>query len=101
MPLKLLSTLVASGNSYGCGVWGSLCHGSLISDAITLQGMRIAFLRNVCGRFPVCTTEDSAAASFAESAEDPGSLKRWVQLVGFALRISDLPQVSLHLDILR
>ena len=33
-------------------------------------------------------------------AEDPSSLKWWVQLVGFALRLSDLPQGSLHREIL-
>ena len=32
-----------------------------------------------------------AAAIFAELAEDPCSLKWWFQLVGFAVRISDLP----------
>ena len=56
------------------------------------------FLRNVCGRLPASVP---AAAIFAELAEDPCSLKWWLQLVGFALRISDLPPGSLHREILR
>ena len=42
------------------------------SDAKTLQGLQLAFLRNVCGRLPVSIP---AAAIFAELAEDPCSLK--------------------------
>ena len=59
--------------------------------------MQLAFLRKVCGRLPVGIP---AAAIFAELAEVPCSLKWRVQLVGFALRISDLPQGALHREIL-
>ena len=86
--------------SYGCEVWGSQCHDNLtrlVSDAKKLQGVQLAFLRNVCGRLPVGLP---AAAIFAELAADPCSLKWWGQLVRFALRISDLPQVSPHCEIL-
>ena len=89
MLLRLFSALVAPAISYGCEVWGSQCHGKLVSDAKKLQGVQLAFLRNVCGRLPVGIP---AAAIFAELAEDPCSFKWWVQLVGFALRVSDLPQ---------
>ena len=101
MLLRLLSTLVAPAMSYGCEVWGSRCHGNngnLVSDAKKLQGVQLAFLRNVCGRLPVSIP---AAADFAELAEDPCSLKWWLQLVGFALRVSDLPPGSLHREILK
>ena len=77
-------------------VWGSQCHGNLVSDAKKLQGVQLAFLRSVCGRLPVGTP---AAAIFAELAEDPCSLKWRMQLVGFALWVSDLPQGSLHRDL--
>ena len=60
--------------------------------------MQLAFLRNVCGRLPVSIP---AAAIFAELAEDPHSLKWWLQLVGFALRVSGLPPDSLHRTILK
>ena len=56
-----------------------------------------SFLQNVCGRLP---DGIPAAAIFAELAEDPCSLKWWLQLVGFALRVSDLPPGSLHREIL-
>ena len=94
--LGLFSTLVAPAISYGCEFWGSQCHGNLVSDAKKLHGVQLAFLRNVCGRLPIGIP---AAAIFAELAEDPCSLK-WVQLVGFALRIFDLPPGSLHREIL-
>ena len=80
--------MVSPAISDGCEVWGSQCHGNLIDDAKKLQGGQVAFLRNSCGCLPVGIP---AAAKFAELAEDPCSLKWWVQLVGFALRISDLP----------
>ena len=41
-----------------------------------------------------------AAALLAELAEDQCSLKWWMQLVGSALRVSDLPQGSLHRELL-
>ena len=97
MLLSLFSTLVAPAISYGCEVWGSHCDGNLVSDANKLQGVQLAFLRNVCGRFLV---DIPAAAIFAERAEDLCSLKCWVQLVGFASRISDLPQGLLHREVL-
>ena len=74
------------------------CHGNLVSDAKRLQGVQLAFPRNVCGRLPVGIP---AAAIFAELAEDPCSLKWWLQLVGFALRVSDLPPGSLHRETLK
>ena len=83
--------------SYGSEVWGSQCHGNLVSDAKKLQGVPLAFLRSVCGRLPVGIP---AAAIVAELAGDPCSLKWWMQLVGFALWVSDLPQGSLHRELL-
>ena len=59
--------------------------------------MQLAFLCSVCGRLPVGIP---AAEIFAQLAEDPWSFKGWVQLAGFALRVSDLPRGSLHLEIL-
>ena len=53
MLLRLFSSLVAPAISYGCEVWGSQCHGNLVSDAKKLQGVQVAFLRNICGRLPV------------------------------------------------
>ena len=97
MLLRLFSTLVAPAISYGCEVWGSQCHGNLVSDAKKLQGVQVAFLRSVCGSLPVGVPAD---VIFAELAEDPCSHKWWVQLVGFALQVSDLPQGSLHHEIL-
>ena len=52
----------------------------------------------VCGCLPVGI---SAAAIFAALAKDSCSLEWWVQPLRFALRISDLPQGSLHDEILR
>ena len=51
----------------------------------------------MCGRLPVGVP---AAAIFAKFAEDPCGFRWWVQLVGFALRVSDLPRGSLHREIL-
>ena len=95
--LRLFSKFVAHAISYGCEIWGSQCHGNLVSDAKKLQGVQLAILRNVCGHLPVGIP---AAAIFAELAKDPCSFKWWVQLVGCALRASDLPQSSLHREIL-
>ena len=89
--------MVAPAISYGCEVWGTQCHGKLVSDAKKLQGVQLAFLRNVWGCLPVGIP---AAAIFAELAEDPCSFRWWVQLVGFALRVSDLPRGSLYGEIL-
>ena len=97
MLLRLPSTLVAPAISYCCEVWGSQCQGEFVFDGKKLQGVQLAFLRNVCGRLPVSIP---AAAIFAELAKDPCSFKWWVQLVGFALRVSDLPQSLLHREIL-
>ena len=79
MLLRLFSILDAPAVAYGCKVRGSQCHGSLVSYAKKLQGVQVAFPRNVCGRLPV---GPPAAAIFAE---DPCSLKWLVQLVEFAL----------------
>ena len=62
-------------------------------------GVQFAFLRNVCGRLPAGIAAATIYA-ISELAEDPCSLKWWVQLVEFALRISDLPQGSFHCEIL-
>ena len=70
--LRLFSMLVAPAISYSCEIWGSCCHGNLVSDAKKLQGVQLAFLWNVCGCLPVGIP---AAAIFAELAEDPCSLK--------------------------
>ena len=48
-----LSSRKAPAISYGCEVWGSQCHGNLVSNAKKLQGLQLAFLRIVCGRMPV------------------------------------------------
>ena len=59
--------------------------------------MHPAFLRIVCGRLPIGILGIPAAAI---SAEDPCSLKWWGLLVRFALQITDLPQGSMHHEIL-
>ena len=89
--------MVAPAISYGCEFWGSQCHDNLDSDAKKLQGVQLASLRNVSGHWPVGIP---AAANFAELAEDPYCLNWWRQLVGFALRTSDLPQGSMQSKIL-
>ena len=102
MLLRLYSTLIAHMGmhaiSYGCEIWGSQCHGSLVSDAQKLKGSQVDVQH---ASFPFCamsvhaclslTVGTSAASIFAELAEDAWSLMWWVQLVGLALQISDLP----------
>ena len=99
MLLRLFSTLGAPAISYGCEVWGSLCHGRLLSVARRLQGVQIAFVRYVCGRLPV----DILQLPFCAEWEDPCRFKWCFQLhmVRFALRPSDLPRGALYCEILR
>ncbi len=97
MLFRIFSTLFAPARSYGCEVWGSQCRGRPVSDSESLQRVQVTFPRNVWGSWPV---NIPAAAIFAEVAQDPCSLKWWVQLVGFALRMSDQPQGSLHHEVL-
>ena len=68
------------------------------ASAKKLQGVQTAFLRDVCGSLPVGTP---GVANSSELAEDTCSLNWWVQLVKFAMRISDRLQGSLHREILR
>ena len=60
--IRLQNAILQPCASYGCEVWGSQCHGNLVSDAKKLQGVRLAFLRSVCGRLPAGIP---AAAMFA------------------------------------
>ena len=98
MLLRLFASLVAPTISYGCEVWGSHLQGRLNSDAKRLQGVQLAFLRSVCGRLPMGVP---SAAVLAEVAEDLCILKWWVQLVQCVVRVSEMPEGSLHRDILR
>ncbi len=96
MLLRLFATFVALAISYECEVWVSHVQGRLNSDAKKLQGVQLAILCSICGRFPVSVPSD---AVLAEVAEDPCILKYLVQLVQFVGGGSQMHGGSLHRNI--
>ena len=95
LSLRLLSLLVAPAILYSCELGGSQLQSRLDADARNLQGVQSAFLRNLCGRFPVGIP---MPAIFKEVAQDLCTLSWWVSLC--VLELSVMPSWSLHREIL-
>ena len=93
-----LSVLGAPAISYGYEVQGPQLHGRLDADARRLQGIQFRFLRNGRGRLPVGI---AMPAILDGVAQDPCTLIWFVELVRFAVRVSDVPLGSLYHGFMR
>ena len=94
--MGLFDAVVKPTVSYGCEVWVTFCTSDLLPELKQMTDLQLAFFRQVCRlrksvRVPIV---------FAELAEVPWQRTWWLQVVGFTQRLTNMPQASLHADIL-
>ena len=83
--------------SYGSEVWGPSCSPSLPRDIKKMADVQIAFFRQLC-RLERSVTP---AIIFRELSERPWVSRWWSQVIGFMHRLSDMPDDSIHAELLR
>ena len=97
MMRRLFDALVMPTVSYGAEIWGTLCSHPLPPDIKQMADVQVSFLRQLC-RLRRSVTP---AIIFRELAEKPWVHRWWCQVLGFMHRLSNMPQSSIHVDILR
>ena len=96
MMRRLFDAVVKPTVSYGCEVWGTFCTGQLLPELKQMADLQLAFFRQIC-KF---RRSVSAPSVFAELAKVPWPRTWWFQVVGFMQRLANMPQASLHAEIL-
>ena len=94
---RLFDALVLPTVSYGSEVWGPFCSPTLPRDIKKMADVQIAFLRQLC-RLKRSVTP---AVIFRELSEMPWVHRWWNQVIGFMHRPSNMPEDSIHAEILR
>ena len=79
--------------SYGSGVWGPFCSPTLPRNIKKMADVQIAFFRLKRSVTP--------AIIFWELSEMPWVHRWWNQVIGFMQRLSNMPEDSIHAEILR
>ena len=83
--------------SYGCEVWAPDCSRALGPEIKAMQNIQIKFFRQLCQ----LRKSVSPPIIFREFAERPWLHTWWLRVLGFMHRLSEMPEGSLHLDILK
>ena len=81
----------------GSEVWGPFCSPTLPRDIKKMADVQIAFFRQLC-RLKRSVTP---AIIFRELSEMPWVHRWWNQVIGFMHRLSNMPEDSIHAEILR
>ena len=97
MMRRLFDALVLPTVSYGSEVWGPFCSPTLPRDIKKMADVQIAFFRQLC-RLKRSVTP---AIIFRELSEMPWVHRWWNQVIGFMHRLSNMPEDSIHAEILR
>ena len=97
MMRRLFDALVLPTVSYGSEVWGPFCSPTLPCDIKKMADVQIAFFRQLC-RLKRSVTP---AVIFRELSEMPWVHRWWNQVIGFMHRLSNMPEDSIHAEILR
>ena len=97
MMRRLFDALVLPTVSYGSEVWGPFCSPTLPRDIQKMADVQIAFFRQLC-RLKRSVTP---AVIFRELSEMPWVHRWWNQVIGFMHRLSNMPEDSIHAEILR
>ena len=99
MMRRLFDAVVKPTVSYGCvgcEVWGTFCTDDLLPELKQMTDLQLAFFRHLCR----LRKSVSASIIFAELAEVPWQRTWWLQVVGYMQRLANMPQASLHAEIL-
>ena len=96
MMRRLFDAVVKPTVSYGCEVWGTFCTGDLLPELRQMTDLQLAFFRQICR----LRKSVSAPIIFTELAEVQRQRSWWLQVVGFMQRLANMPQASLHAEIL-
>ena len=94
---RLFDALVLPTVSCGSEVWGPSCSPSLPRDIKKMAEVQLAFFRQLC-RLKKSVTP---AIIFRELSERPWVHRWWNQVIGFMHRLSNMPDGSIHAEILR
>ena len=94
---RLFDVLVLPTVSYGSEVWGPSCSPSLPRAIKKLADVQIAFSRQLC-RLKKSVTP---AIIFRELSERPWVHRWWNQVIGFMHRLFNMPDDSIHAELLR
>ena len=97
MMRRLFDTIVLPTVSYGCEVWAPDCSRALGPEIKAMQNIQINFFRQLCQ----LRKSVSPPIIFREFAERPWLHTWWLRVLGFMHRLSEMPEGSLHLDILK
>ena len=97
MMRRLFDALVSPTESYGSEVWGPCCSLTLPRDIKKMADVQVAFLRQLC-RLKRSVTP---AIIFRELSELPWVHRWWNQVIGFMHRLSNMPEDSIHAEVLR
>ena len=96
MMRRLFDAVVKLTVSYGCEVWGTSCTSDLLPELKQMTDLQLAFFRQLCR----LRKSVSASIVFAELADVPWQRTWWLQVVGFMQRLANMPEASLHAEIL-
>ena len=96
MMRRLFDAVVRPTVSYGCEVWGTLSAGTSVSEIKQMTDIQLAFFRQTLQLRKAVP----APVIFAEMAEVPWLHTWWVQILRFMQKLSNLPNGSLHADVL-
>ena len=94
---RLFDALVLPTVSYGSEVWGPFCSPSLPRDIKKMAEVLLAFFRQLC-RLKKSVTP---AIIFRELSERPCVHWWWNQVIDFMHHMSNMPDDSIHAEILR
>ena len=97
MMRRLFHALVLPTLSYGSEVWGPFCSPTLPRDIKKMADVQIAFFRQLC-RLKRSVTP---AIIVRELSEMPWVHRWWNQVIGLMHRLSNMPEDSIHAEILR
>ena len=97
MMRRLFDAVVLPTVSYGSEVWAPECSKPFGSELRAMMNIQVTFFRQLCHLRKGVSSE----IIFKELAEQPWPQIWWSRVLGFMYRLSQMPEDSLHLDVLK